>query len=127
MSIFLQTHPGIRSHVEYNMAWNRFDVWLAETSREMDGATALLDVEFTRRPSGNDGSPTPPTMGLSMAEAQALFDALWSSGIRPKDFGNHDPADALSIKDEVIASHKEHIADLRFVSGVGRDLTTPNS
>jgi hypothetical protein len=111
MSFYLQKHPGLRFHAEYNLSWQRFHIWLMRALGDGSEPVHVTKVTLETKPH-EPGEPTEPAMNLSLAEAQALFDSLWQSGLRPKDWGQK-PTDVAGVKDEVIAAQKEHINDLR--------------
>jgi len=114
MSFYLQKHLGLRFHVEYNLSWQRFHVWLQRALG--DGSTPRLVKPFQLElvPEQPDGEATPPTLELTHPEVQALLDSLWDAGVRPTDWGKL-PTDVAGVKDEVIRAMQAHINDLRVV------------
>lgn len=114
MSFYLQKHPGIRFHAEYNLSWQEFHVWLAE---QRDGPLRRCTNLVMTSIEDDPGKPWEPTMRLSVAEVQALMDTLWAAGVRPSDQKHkHDDGPTVAAKDQVIAAKDEHINDLRRVA-----------
>lgn len=119
MSFYLQKHPGLRFHAEYNISWGEFHVWMMHAVG--DGNPRFIkDVTLHTAEEDHDpGQPAHPAMKMSVAEAQALMDALWTTGLRPSDHKQKpDNGPVVAAKDEVIAAKDEHIGDLRRITFV---------
>lgn len=115
MSFYLQKHPGLRFHAEYNLSWQQFHLWLAD--QHHDGPMRRCTNLVMTSEEDDPGKPWEPTMKLSEAEVQALMDTLWAAGVRPSDQKHkHDDGPIAAIKDEVISAKDGHIEDLRRVA-----------
>lgn len=91
-------HLGFKFHSFYNPCLQIVELYMRQ------GDSAPEPIVMARC---EENTPIEPLIKLQLVEAQGLFDALWSAGLRPS---TKEPVTGI------IEAKDEHIKDLRKVA-----------